>query len=68
MSVSLGANCVLAQNLLVTDQFTTDPTARVFEGKMEVAHNGVWGVMILLKVYPVYLQLFNAIQKNLIWQ
>ena len=27
-----GANCVLAQNPLVLDQFTADPTARVFEG------------------------------------
>jgi len=31
-----GANCVLAQNPLVMDQFTADPTARVFEGKMYV--------------------------------
>ena len=28
----LGPDCVLAQNPLVLDQFTADPTARVFEG------------------------------------
>ncbi len=31
-----GADCVLAQNPLIMDQFTADPTARVFEGIMYV--------------------------------
>jgi hypothetical protein len=30
--VLLGLDCILAQNPLVMDQFTADPTARVFEG------------------------------------
>ena len=34
--VLLGANIVLAQNPLIMDQFTTDSTARVFEGKIYV--------------------------------
>jgi hypothetical protein len=32
----MGADCILAQNPLVMDQFTADPTARVFEGIMYV--------------------------------
>ncbi len=36
MFVLLGSHCVLAQNPLVMDQFTADPTARVFEGKIYV--------------------------------
>jgi beta-xylosidase len=32
----LGTNCGLAQNPLIIDQFTADPTARVFEGKIYV--------------------------------
>jgi hypothetical protein len=32
MFVLLGAYCVFAQNPLIMDQFTADPTARVFEG------------------------------------
>ena len=31
-----GGNCVYAQNPLILDQFTADPTARVFEGKIYV--------------------------------
>ena len=31
-----GADCALAQNPLIMDQFTADPTARVFEGIMYV--------------------------------
>jgi len=31
-----GLNVIVAQNPFVTDQFTADPTARVFEGKMYV--------------------------------
>ena len=31
-----GTNCGLAQNPLILDQFTADPTARVFEGKIYV--------------------------------
>jgi hypothetical protein len=34
--VLLGTDCVLAQNPLIMDQFTADPTARVFEGIMYV--------------------------------
>ncbi len=34
--VLLGAHCIAAQNPLVMDQFTADPTARVFEGKIYV--------------------------------
>ncbi|MGD8777926.1 MAG: family 43 glycosylhydrolase [Ignavibacteria bacterium] len=35
-SLLLGSNVVLAQNPLIMDQFTADPTARVFEGKVYV--------------------------------
>ena len=34
--VLLSAHCVLAQNPLIMDQFTADPTARVFEGKIYI--------------------------------
>lgn len=36
LSFVLGSSVVLAQNPLITDQFTADPTARVFEGKVYV--------------------------------
>ena len=34
--LALSANMVEAQNPIIRDQFTADPTARVFEGKMYV--------------------------------
>ncbi len=61
--VLFGATCVLAQNPLVTEQFTADPTARVFEGKMYIycSHDiptppdkGLRGNWFCMEDYHVY--------------